>query len=135
MSLFSFQGRVWAGERLPNGKLSRPVWAGNVPVLTLQMATESTNTTESFSGNRLQYGLQRGKTATVNITYDEWLPKNIAAAIWASQIELPADTVTGEVLEGDLKAGDFVKLDRQFVSSVVLTDSATTPAELVLGTD
>ncbi|MCZ7748512.1 hypothetical protein O8J69_34570, partial [Pseudomonas aeruginosa] len=37
--------------------------------------------------------------------------------------------------EGDLKAGDFVKLDRQFVSSVVLTDSATTPAELVLGTD
>ncbi|MBN1004932.1 hypothetical protein JTL34_36645, partial [Pseudomonas aeruginosa] len=82
------------------------------------------------------YGrLQRGKTATVNITYDEWLPKNIAAAIWASQIELPADTVTGEVLEGDLKAGDFVKLDRQFVSSVVLTDSATTPAELVLGTD
>ncbi|MDF5884975.1 hypothetical protein P4M26_34715 [Pseudomonas aeruginosa] len=98
MSLFSFQGRVWAGERLPNGKLSRPVWAGNVPVLTLQMATESTNTTESFSGNRLQYGrLQRGKTATVNITYDEWLPKNIAAAIWASQIELPADTVTGEV--------------------------------------
>ncbi|WP_245217927.1 hypothetical protein [Pseudomonas aeruginosa] len=48
--------------------------------------------------------MQRGKTATVNITYDEWLPKNIAAAIWASQIELPADTVTGEVLEGDLKA-------------------------------
>ncbi|MDF5922512.1 hypothetical protein P4133_34560 [Pseudomonas aeruginosa] len=54
--------------------------------------------------------------------------EDIAAAIWASQIELPADTVTGEVLEGDLKAGDFVKLDRQFVSSVVLTDSATTPA-------
>ena len=54
MSLFSFQGRVWAGERLPNGKLSRPVWAGNVPVLTLQMATESTNTTESFTGNPLQ---------------------------------------------------------------------------------
>ncbi|MDX8097057.1 hypothetical protein SK236_13860 [Pseudomonas aeruginosa] len=46
------------------------------------MATESTDTTESFSGNRLQYGrLQRSQTATVNITYDEWLPKNIAAAI------------------------------------------------------
>ncbi|WP_353805169.1 hypothetical protein, partial [Pseudomonas aeruginosa] len=30
---------------------------------------------------RLGAAQQRSKTATINITYDEWLPKNIAVAI------------------------------------------------------
>ena len=135
-NLFSFQGKVWSGARLANGTLSKPVWAGNVPALNLKLSTDATNKTESFSGKRLQYGrLQKGTTAQLDITFDEWLPKNIAAAIWASQVELAADTVTGELLEAGLAAGDFVKLDGQFVSSLVLTDSNATPATLVLGTD
>lgn len=134
--LFSFQGGVWSGERLASGKLSRPVWAGNVPALSLKLSTDSTNKVESFSGKRLQYGrLQKGTTAQLDITFDEWLPKNIALAIWASQVALSADTVTGELLEADLAANDFVKLDGQFVSSLVLTDSNPTPATLVAGTD
>lgn len=134
--LFSFQGRVWAGERLDNGKLSRPSWAGNVPALNLKLSTDATNKIESFSGKRLQYGrLQKGTTAQLDITFDEWLPKNIALAIWAAQVQLSADTVTGEVFETGLAADDYVKLDGQFVSSVVLTDSNPTPATLVAGTD
>ncbi len=128
MSLFSFQGKVHAGERLANGKLSKPVWAGNVPTMTLQLATESTNKTESFSGNRLQYGrLQRGKTATLNLVFDEWLPQNLALAIWASQLDVVGASVTGETFPTGLAAGDYVKLDHPFVSSLVLTDSTATP--------
>lgn len=134
--LFSFQGMVWSGERLANGSLSRPVWAGNVPACSLKLSTSATDKVESFSGKRLQYGrLQKGTTAQIDITFDEWLPKNIAAAIWATQVALAADTVTGELLEAGLVAGDFVKLDGNFVSSVVLTDSNPTPATLVAGTD
>lgn len=136
MSLFSFQGKVWAGSRSDDGKLSRPYWAGNVPAMSLKLSTDASNKTESFSGKKLQYGrLQKGTTAQLDLTFDEWLAKNIALAIWASEIELATDTVTGEALESGLVVGDFVKLDGQFVSSVVLTDSTATPAELVLGTD
>lgn len=135
-SLFSFQGKVWSGERQADGSLSRPVWAGNVPALNLKLSTDATNKVECFSGKRLQYGrLQKGTTAQLDITFDEWLPKNIALAIWASQVALTADTVTGELLEAGLVANDFVKLDGQFVSSLVLTDSNATPATLVAGTD
>ncbi|WP_373388989.1 hypothetical protein [Pseudomonas alcaligenes] len=131
MSLFSFQGKVFAGERLSNGKLSKPVWAGNVPAMNLQLATESTNKTESFSGNRLQYGrLQRGKTATLNMTFDEWLPQNIALAIWASELPVVGGSVTGETFPTGLAVGDQVKLDHPFVSALAITDSAGTPATL-----
>lgn len=134
MSLFSFQGKVWAGERSTAGKLLKPDWAGNVPTMTLQLATESTNKTESFSGNRLQYGrLQRGKTATLNITFDEWLPQNIALAIWASKLAVTGSTVTGETFPAGLVANDYIKLDHPFISSLVITDSAGTPATLPAG--
>lgn len=135
MSLFSFQGKVWAGERLSSGKLSKPEWLGNVPSLTLQLATETTNKTESFSGNRLQYGrLQRGKTATINMACDELLPQNIALALWATTLEVASGTVTGEVLPSALAVGDHVKLDHPFVSSVVITDSTGSPVTLTPNT-
>lgn len=131
MSLFSFQGKVFAGERLSNGKPGKLTWCGNVPACTLQLATESTNKTESFSGNRLQYGrLQRGKTATLNMTFDEWLPENIALAIWASILDVTGGSVTGETFPDGLVAGDRVKLDHPFVSALAITDSAGSPVTL-----
>ncbi|MCP4469007.1 MAG: hypothetical protein GY942_26855 [Aestuariibacter sp.] len=136
MSLFSFQGKVYAGERLSSGKLSKPIWMGNVPTMTLQMSTESTNKTESFSGNRLQYGrLQRGKTATLNLTFDEFLPQNVALALWATELSVTTGTASAEVFETGLAVGDHVKLDNPFVSSVVVTDAAGSPATLVEDTD
>lgn len=126
MSLFSFQGKVWAGERTSAGKLLKPHWCGNVPTLTLQLATETTNKIESFSGQRMQYGqLQRGKTATLNLQFDEWLPQNIALAIWATQLNVTSGSVTGEELPADLADGDYVKLDHPFVSALTITDSTS----------
>lgn len=129
MSLFSFQGKVWLGERQANGKLGRPVWAGNVPTLSLKTSTDTNDKTESFSGNRLQYGrLQKGKKATIDLTFDEWLPQNIALAIWASQLSIVGATVSGETFPATLVNGDYVVLDNPFVSSLAITDSASSPA-------
>lgn len=129
MSLFSFQGKVSLGDRLPNGKLSKPIWCGNVPTCQLQLKTDSTDKTESFSGNRLQYGrLQKGKTATLNLTFDEWLSKNLTLGLYATELSVAAGSATGESLPSGLVAGDQVKLDHPFVSSLVITDSAGTPA-------
>lgn len=129
MSLFSFQGKTWLGERLANGKLGRPVWAGNVPTLSLKTSTETADKTESFSGNRLQYGrLQKAKKATIDVTFDEWLPQTIALAIWASQLNLEGATVSGESFPEGLVNGDVVNLDNPFVSGLSITDSASSPA-------
>ena len=97
MSLFSFQGKVSLGDRLPNGKLSKPIWCGNVPTCQLQLKTDTTDKTESFSGNRLQYGrLQKGKTATLNLTFDEWLSKNLTLGLYATELSVAAGSATGE---------------------------------------
>lgn len=78
MSLISLQGKIWMAERSAQGKALKQTWVGNAPTCELQLATETTNVTESFSGNRLQYGqLDRGKTATINLTLDEWLLPNL----------------------------------------------------------
>lgn len=80
-------------------KLTEQTWVGNAPTCELQLATETTNVTESFSGNRLQYGqLDRGKTATINLTLDEWLLPNLILGLYAQQVAIPGVTVTGEAL-------------------------------------
>ncbi|HHQ4411675.1 TPA: hypothetical protein ACSQWA_006062 [Pseudomonas aeruginosa] len=133
MSLISLQGKVWLANRSATGKYEKPVWVGNAPTVTLQLATETTPKTESYSSNRLQIGLlDRGKTATLNITLDEWLPQNLALGLYATQIDITGTTVTAEPLPATLAAGDFIRLDRPLVDDVVLTANS---APLVLGTD
>ena len=127
--LFSFQGKIYLGQRSSQGKLLKPTWVGNSPTCTVQMQTETTNKTESFSGNRLPYGrLRRGKTANINMALDEWLLETLVLGLHGKSVPVAAGTVTGEALPTGLVQGDLLRLDRNFVSSVVITDSAGTPA-------
>lgn len=133
MSLISLQGKVLLAERTALGKAIRHTWVGNAPTCELQLATETTNKTESFSGNRLQYGfLQRGKTATLNLTLDEWLLPNLILGLYAQQIAIAAATVTGEALPSPIAAGEMFRLAKPYISDLVLTASSTA---LVAGTD
>lgn len=134
MSLFSFQGKIHLAERSAQGKPLKVTWLGNAPACTLQLATETTPKTESFSGNRLQYGLlQRGKTATLNLTLDEWTLYNLALALYAADVAIATGTVTAEALPSPLAAGDIIRLNKPFVSDVELTAAPSTA--LVEGTD
>ncbi|MFO7182321.1 hypothetical protein P3C98_02200, partial [Pseudomonas aeruginosa] len=93
MSLISLQGKIWMAERSAQGKALKQTWVGNAPTCELQLATETTNKTESFSGNRLQYGqLDRGKTATINLALDEWLLPNLILGLYAQQVAIPGVT-------------------------------------------
>ncbi|MGO1072324.1 hypothetical protein [Lysobacter sp. CA199] len=129
-TLFSLQGYLMSAERLPNGKPGKTTWLGNVPEATLSLATESTPKTESFSGQRQQYGkMYTAKTGTLNITMDEWSTENWALGVWSTTVSIASGSVTSEVLPTGLIAGDKVVLDRPFASALVLTDSTpTTPA-------
>ncbi len=129
-TLFSLQGYLSVATLLPNGTIGKLRWLGNVPEATLALGTESTDKNESFSGKRLQIGrLQTGITAAFNYTMDYWSSANLALAFNAEETAIAASTVTGEEFPADLAAGDRVRLDHPFVSSLVITDSATpTPA-------
>lgn len=133
MSLFSFQGKIWTAERSAAGWPTALTWLGNAPQLQLQINTTNTDKTDSFSGNRLQIGRLAGaKTVNINVTLDEWTLHNIAMAFYAKKVAVSGDAVTGEALPTPLAAGDVVRLDERFVSSVVLDDAGT---PLVLNTD
>jgi len=130
MSLISLQGYVRIGTRLPNGKPGPMHWAGNVPEATLQIAEETTDKNESFSGQRLSYGrLGTSRSGTFNGTFDEWSLKNLALGLYGTALNTATGSVTDEELPNDLAVGDHVRLDRPYASELVITDStADTPA-------
>lgn len=133
MSLFSFQGKVWLAERDANGQPINPIWVGNAPSLQLQLETETLAKTDSYSGNRLQIGqLNTSKTATINVTFDEWTASNLALAFYGAKTTVATSTVTAEALPTTLAAGEVVRLDHPFVSAVTVDDGG---GELVAGTD
>lgn len=133
MSLISVQGKIWLATRSSAGKYEKPVWVGNAPACTLQLNTETTTKTESYTGQRMQIGeLDRGKTATLNLTLDEWLLQNLALGLYATAAKLTAGTVTGETLPSPLAVGDVIRLDHPFVTDLELTAGVT---PLVLDTD
>lgn len=134
MSLFSLQGYFRIADRDANGNIGKLRWVGNVPEATLSLNSESTDKNESYSGQRLQIGrLVTATTASLNMTLDEWSSANLALAFQGSVSNVVSGSVTGETFPAGLAAGDQVRLARSFVTSLVLTDSAATPATVDAG--
>src|SRR5690625_8044593 len=95
--LFSFQGKIWLATRNAQGRYEKQQFVGNAPSLQLQLQTETSQKMDSYTGNRLQIGeLTRGKTATLNMTLDEWTPENLLLAFYGTQVAISSSTVTGE---------------------------------------
>jgi len=133
--LFSLQGRIYTAMRLSNGKPGPMTWVGNAPTCQVKFTTETSDKTESFSGNKLQYGrLQKGKRAEVSLVLDEFLTSNLLLGLYGTKVAGASGTVTNESFPTGLVVGDIVRLDKPFVSSVVITDSAAGPATLTAGT-
>lgn len=132
--LFSLQGRIYTAMRLPNGKPGPVTWLGNAPSCQVKLTTETSDKTESFSGNKLQYGrLQKAKKAEVSLVLDEFLTSNLLMGLYGTKLAAAIGTVTAEAFPSGLVAGDIVRLDKPFVSAVVITDSAGVPATLTAG--
>lgn len=129
VSLFSLQGYIKIGPRLPSGKPGALWWAGNVPEAQLELTNETKTIKESFTGQRANYGkinTERGGRLTGN--FGEWSYKGLALGLHAKDILVASGTVTGEVFPVDLEDGDEVRLDHAYASSLVITDStAVTP--------
>ena len=132
---FSGQGIVYAAERLSTGKPGRLQDLGNCTSFKLDLKTDVMKVSESRSGNRLPYArIGKGNESEVALTITDFLLDNLGLGLYGTKITKAAGTVTGEVLPTGLVAGDRIQLANPKVSSVVLKDSAATPATLTAAT-
>lgn len=135
MKDFSFQGKIFLGERRDGGRPGKLTWVGDAPVCNVALSTESEDRTESYSGNRLQSArLRKSSTAELSLTLNYFNADTLALGLYATVSNVASGTVTAEELPPDLAVGSIIALDHGNVSAVVLTDDAGTPATLTLDT-
>jgi hypothetical protein len=133
--LFSYQGRVYLATRGSAGKPLKPRWLGDA-TLTIELATETVDHYESFTGQRALYGqLIKSKTANATLTVFEATTENLLIALYGSSIKTTAGAVTAELFPADTAADDYIVLERPFVSNLAISDSAGSAATLVEGDD
>ncbi len=133
----SFQGRVYLAIRDALGKPTQARTPGNVANLSVAFKTDVLEHYESTTGQRgLDLRMGKQKNATVSLTIEEFTKENLALALYGSHQEVTAGTVTTEVISATAPTlGDRYFLAHQKISTVVVTDSAATPATLQAGTN
>jgi hypothetical protein len=133
----SFQGRVFLGKRDNDGLPIEVRSPGNVAELKLSLKTDVLEHYESQTGQRsLDHRMVKQKSATVNLTIEEFTKENLALALYGNHVVGTPGTVTGEPVGGATPTpGDRYFLAHPKVSSLVVVDSAGSPATLVLGTN
>ncbi len=132
----SFQGRVYLGKRDAAGLPVEVRSPGNVAELKLSLKTEVLEHFESQTGQRsLDHRMVKQKSATVNLTIEEFTKENLALALYGNHVTGAGGSVTDEPVGGAAPAiGDRYFLSHPKVAALVLRDSAGTPATLTLGT-
>lgn len=135
MPYFSGQGRVYVGARDANGNPQAMRWLGNVPELKVSLNVETIEHKESYSGQRLtDLQLIKGKDGEFSCAVEDFSIENLELTLYGQTSAVSSGTVTSEALPSGAVAGGIYLLAHQFVSSVTVRDSATTPATLTEGT-
>lgn len=137
MALYSGQGKVFIAPRLSNGNAGIFRYLGKTDDgLKMSLDVSYLESTESESGQRLKdLRIPKEKNATFDVGLKDFTKENIALALWGAAATISAGTVTAEALPTGIAVGDFATLAKQNVSSVVVKDSAGTPATLTANTN
>jgi hypothetical protein len=132
---FRGQGRLFLASRDVNGNKTAITWVGNVSALSVSLETETLEHKESYTGQRLtDVKLITGKSAKVTATLESWDLDNLALGLYGQKVTVTGASVTNEVLPSGLAVNDIVQTANPKISTVVVKDSAGTPATLTLGT-
>lgn len=132
---FSFQGKTSTGKRNADGSLGALTWQQNNSKLDLALEVTQETIKESHSGQRSDdFIFPTAKTLNFSLSLYGATPENFARAFHAGNVVVASGTVTDEAFPDDLVVGDYVKLDHEGVSALVLTDSTGSPVTLTLDT-
>jgi len=133
---WSLQGRLFLADRTVDGNCGALAWMFNVPKFELTLKTQEETKIESFSGLRTQDdSFNKSVSLDIAVEFDGFNPNILAAALYGTPAPVTSSTVTNEVLPTGLENGDFVRLNHENVSSVVLHDSTGSPLTLAPGTN
>lgn len=133
----SFQGRVFLGKRDAAGAPIEVRSPGNVAELKLALKTDVLEHYESQTGQRtLDHRMVKQKSATVNLTLEEFTKENLALALYGNHVTAVPGTVTDQPIGGATPmVGDRYFFAHPKVSNLVVKDSSATPATLAAGVD
>jgi len=135
MAYFSGQGRVYLAQRDANGNPLALRWVGNVPDLKITLNVETIEHKESYSGQRLtDLQLITAKDGEFSCTLEDLSAENLELSLYGVTSSVTSGMVVDEPLPTDILDGETRLLAHQFVSNVVIKDSAASPATLTEGT-
>jgi hypothetical protein len=135
MTYFSGQGKVYVAERETDGSAKAFRFIGNVPALSVSLSLDKLEHKESTTGQRLKdLEIVREKNAEFQATVEEWNIENLSMAFYGVKAAVTGSSILNEETPSGIVAGDFVRTRYADISSVVITDSAGSPATLTLGT-
>jgi len=137
------QGPIYQGVYEPtNGTADEGFLTNIVPLpcavktFTTSLKVDTKSIKESCSGQRLDFAeIETGKSMSVKLELVSFSRRELAQSLYGVDVLKPAGTVTSELIRPSIAAGEFVFLRHAKASQIVITDSATTPATLVAGTD
>lgn len=130
---FSFQGAVYLCKRA-SGAYGPWWWIGNCPKGDFAPNVTRRNHRESYSGNR-QIDRTRisSRDAKLTLTLEDINKDNIATAFLGSKVTTAGGSITAEAMP-TMAVGQVYKLKYPNASSIVITDSAGSPATLTANT-
>lgn len=134
---FSGQGPVFFAPNDINGVLGSLLDIGNLESFNFGFEPNVITDKESKSGNRLVAArIETELTANVSITLKEPNVENLEIMFRAARVTNVGASVTNETnfKASGIAVGDIVVSKFQNISSLVVTDSAGSPATLTLGT-
>ncbi|HEX7958083.1 MAG TPA: hypothetical protein VF508_14140 [Pyrinomonadaceae bacterium] len=137
-NFFSGQGQVLIAKRSSAG-IPGAFWlVGNAPKFEVKPSMERRKHRESQSGSRLIDKIQTTtKGGTLDLTLEDIRKDNLALLLSGKKVTLASGSYTSgspDTFPSGLVVGSIVKLSRPNASSIVIKDSAGTPATLTAGT-
>jgi hypothetical protein len=133
LDYFSAQGKVYTALKGADGLPLDFIFRGNVPSFQIGISVDTIEHKESTSGRRLiDLRLITGQKVDITMNMQQISPENQALLTQGDILTQASGSVTAFQLNGGaaLVAGKNYALQDKDVSSLVLTDSAGTPATL-----
>lgn len=139
MSYFSFQGKMYLGQKRTDGHPKALYYVGNAPEVVIQFETVTIDHKESTSCSRLtDFQLETEQKVSLRVVLEELEPANLKIALRSTAVAISGSTVSNEQIGADsgMVANDFGRTKFADISSITLTDSASPiPNTLVANTD
>jgi hypothetical protein len=131
------KGRAFLAEKdATTGQAKVLQWIGNSPSCELALEIDNLTHTEDYTGQNLEdVRLVTAKRCNLTARLENFDLDMLALGLYGNKVSVTGSTVTAEALPSSLAVGDEVRTKYPKISSLVVKDSAGTPATLVADTD